>query len=132
MADDLSRGFGMTPAPERTPLLATEREQMLHDDLDVQLNALGAITQREGVSWDTWMPIGMQVAVMVLAVQVCGELEKARAADDATLFPMAEGRRRERGVPSSGRPHKRKQRRHSTRHGSSERPQTRHVWRVRR
>ena len=31
----------------------------------------------------------MQVAVMVLAVQACGELVKARAADDATLFPLA-------------------------------------------
>jgi hypothetical protein len=91
VADDLSRGFGMTPAPELTPRLATEREQVLHDDLDVQLNALGAITQREGVSWDTRMPTGMQVAVMVLAVQACGELAKARAADDATLFPMAVG-----------------------------------------
>ena len=91
VADDLSRGFGMTPAPEHTPRLATEREQVLHDDLDVQLNALGAITQREGVSWDARMPIGMQVAVMVLAVQACGELAEARAADDATLFPMAVG-----------------------------------------
>ena len=46
-------------------------------------------TQREGVSWDTWMPIGMQVAVMVLAVQACEALAYARAADDASLFPMA-------------------------------------------
>jgi hypothetical protein len=89
VADDLSRGFSLTPAPETTPALATEREQTLHDDLDVQLNALGALTQKAGVSWDARMPAGMQVAVMALAVQACSELAEARAADDAHLFPVA-------------------------------------------
>ena len=89
VADDLSRGFGLTPAPDRAPRLATEREQVLHDELDVQLNALTANTQRYGVSWDARMPIGMQVAVMTLAVQACSELLQAGAADDAHLFPVA-------------------------------------------